>query len=120
MPISLVRYITQAPLLALPWFDKIFEVKCDASGVGIGGMLVQEGLPLAFFSEKLDDSKRKHSTYNKEFYAIIRCLEHWSHYLIAKEFVLHSDHKALKYIQGNHKLNSRHAKWAEYLQSFHF
>ena len=40
--------------------------------------------------------------------------------MIAKEFVLHSDHKALKYIQGQHKLNSRHAKWVEYLQSFHF
>jgi len=39
--------------------------------------------------------------------------------LIAKEFILHSDHEALKYVQGQHKLNSRHAKWVEYLQSFH-
>ena len=112
--------LTQAPVLALPCFDKVFEVECDASGVGIGGVLVQEGRPLAFFSEKLDDAKRKYSTYDKEFYAIVRSLEHWSHYLVAKEFILHSDHEALKYIQGQHKLNSRHAKWVEYLQSFHF
>ena len=61
-------------------------------------MLVQEGRPLAFSSEKLDDSKRKYSTYDKQFYAIVRCLEHWSHYLVAIEFILHSDHEALKYI----------------------
>jgi len=114
------RLLTQAPVLTLPCFDKIFEVECDASGVGIGGVLTQEGKPLAFFSEKLCDSRRKYSTYDKEFYAIVRCLEHWNHYLVATEFILHSDHEALKYIQGQHKLNVRHAKWVEYLQSFHF
>jgi len=39
---------------------------------------------------------------------------------VANELILHSDHEALKYIQGQHKLNSRHAKWVEFLQSFHF
>ena len=107
-------------MLALPSFDKVFEVECDASGGGIGAVLTQEGRPLAFFSEKLSDARTKYSTYDKEFFAIIRALEHWTHYLIAKEFILHSDHEALKYIQGQHKLNPRHAKWVEYLQSFQF
>jgi len=75
---------------------------------------------MALLSEKLCDSKRRYSTYDKEFYAIIRCLDHWSHVLIAAEFMLHSYHEALKYIQGKHKLNARHTKWVEYLQSFHF
>ena len=39
---------------------------------------------------------------------------------MANDFILHSDHEALKYIQGQHKLNSHHAKWVEFLQSFHF
>jgi len=92
-------------------FSKVFKVEYDASGVGIGGVLTQEGNPLASFSEKPCDSRRKYSTYDKEFFAIVRSLEHWSHYLIASEFILHSDHEAFKYIQGQPKLNSCHDKW---------
>jgi len=112
--------LTQAPVLALPCFDKVFKVECDASGVSIGSVLTQEGKRLAFFSEKLSDSRRKYSTSDKEFYAMVRCLEHWSHYLIVSEVILYSDHDALKYIQHQCKLNSQHAKWIEFLQSFHF
>jgi len=35
-------------------------------------------------------------------------------------FALHSDHQALKYFNGQHKLNPRHAKWVEFLQLFNF
>ena len=68
----------------------------------------------------LNEAKRKYSTCDKEFYAIIRALEYWRHYLVGGEFILHSDHEALNYIQGHHKPNPRHAKWVEYLQFFHF
>nr|BAB88749.1 integrase [Silene latifolia] len=114
------KLMCETPILKLPDFDQLFEVECDASGVGIGAVLIQAQKPVAYFSEKLNGAKLKYSTYDKEFYAIIRAVMHWSHYLKPKPFVLHSDHEALKYINGQHKLSHRHAKWVEYLQSFTF
>ncbi|XP_074303235.1 uncharacterized protein LOC141637674 [Silene latifolia] len=112
--------LSSAPVLTLPDFDKLFEVECDASGVGIGAVLVQDKRPVAYFSEKLGGARLNYSTYDKEFYAIVRALDHWGHYLRPKPFVLHSDHEALKHIHGQQKLNQRHAKWVEFLQSFTF
>ncbi|GJR08219.1 gag-pol polyprotein [Tanacetum coccineum] len=112
--------LSSAPILALPNFDMLFKLECDASGVGIGAVLVQEKRTVAYFSEKLNGSKLNYNTYDKEFYAMVQVIDHWSHYLKPRPFVLFSDHEALKYINGQHKLNPRHAKWVEFLQMYSF
>ena len=92
--------LTHAPLLQLPDFNKTFELECDASGIGLGGVLLQEGKPIAYFSEKLSGPILNYSTYDKELYALVRTLETWQHYLWPKEFVIHSDHESLKHIRS--------------------
>ncbi|KAK8933568.1 hypothetical protein KSP39_PZI015465 [Platanthera zijinensis] len=112
--------LASAPVLRLPDFSLAFEVACDASGLGIGGVLSQEGHPIAYFSEKLNEARQRYSTYDREFYAIVQTLRYWRHYLLHKEFVLYSDHQALRYLESQSKLSHRHAKWVEFLQSYHY
>jgi hypothetical protein len=76
--------LTHAPLLQLPDLNKTFELECDASGIGLGGVLLQEGKPVAYFSEKLSGHVLNYSTYDKELYALVRCLETRQHYLWPK------------------------------------
>ncbi|RDY03705.1 Retrovirus-related Pol polyprotein from transposon 17.6, partial [Mucuna pruriens] len=106
-PTPNIERLTQAPILALPNFSKSFELECDASSVGIRVMILQERHPITYSSEKL-----------KELYALVKALQTWQQYLLPKEFVIHSDHEALKHLRGQGKLNKRHGKWVEFLEKF--
>ena len=75
---------------------------------------------IAYFSEKLNESKKKYYSYDKEFYAVVQSFKKWRHYLMSKEFILYSDNHALQYIMQQPKLKQKDAKWLEYLQSFNF
>ncbi|XP_038974748.1 uncharacterized protein LOC108510824 [Phoenix dactylifera] len=115
---TLKEKLSSAPLLLLPDFSKTFEIECDASGIGIGAVVIQDKRPLAYFSEKLSGAALNYSTYDQELYALVRALETWQHYLWSKEFVIHTDHESLKHLKSQGKLNRRHARWVEFIEMF--
>jgi hypothetical protein len=59
-----------------------------------------------------------YSIYDKELYALVRVLEVWQHYLWPKEFIIHSDHEALKYLKAQSNLHRRLTKLVELIESF--
>lgn len=66
--------MTNAPLLVLPNFDKIFEIEWEASGLGIGVVLMHNGKPMMYFSEKLNEVALNYPTYDKELFVLVRTL----------------------------------------------
>ncbi|RVW78197.1 Transposon Ty3-G Gag-Pol polyprotein [Vitis vinifera] len=84
----------------------------------IGVVLMQEGRPIAYFSEKLSRAVLNHPVYDKKLYALVQALETWQHYLWLKEFVIYTDHESLKHLKGQYKLNRRHALWVEFIGIF--
>ena len=104
--------LISTPLLSVPDFNKAFEIECDASGIGIGAVLMQEKWPITYFSEKLNGA-----TLN---YAVVRALETWQYYIWPREFVIRTDHQSLKHLKGQGKLSRRHAKWVEFIETFSY
>jgi hypothetical protein len=67
----LKQALVQAPVLAIPDFQKPFVVETDASDVGFGAVLMQEGHPIAYLSKPLHGKNKALSTYEKECMAIL-------------------------------------------------
>lgn len=68
----------------------------------------------------MSGSRVRYSTYDIEFYAIVQAIKHWRHYLVHRDFVLFTDHDALRHLDSQAKVSSRHASWIAFLQQFTF
>ncbi|XP_062104283.1 uncharacterized protein LOC133815460 [Humulus lupulus] len=88
--------MTHTPVLRLPDFSKEFIIETYASNVGIGGVLMQEGNPLDYFSKKLDPRFVGASAYIREMRAIVEAVSKWRQYFLGRHFIIRTDHKSLR------------------------
>ncbi|WVZ80184.1 LOW QUALITY PROTEIN: hypothetical protein U9M48_027681 [Paspalum notatum var. saurae] len=91
---SLKKSLTSAPVLAQPDITKPFEVYCDASGNGLGCVLMQEGRVIAYASRQLRKHEANYATHDLELAAVVHALKIWRHYLLGNTCHIYTDHKS--------------------------
>ncbi|WVZ81066.1 hypothetical protein U9M48_028491 [Paspalum notatum var. saurae] len=95
---TLKKLLTSAPVLTQPDITKPFDVYCDASGSGLGCVLMQEGRVIAYASSQLRKHEVNYPTHDLELLAVVYALKKWRHYLLGNTCHIYTDHKNLKYI----------------------
>ena len=112
--------LTTAPILSLPEGSGHFVIYSDASRVGLGCVLMQNGKVIAYGSRQLKDHERNYATHDLELAAIVFALKLWRHYLFGERFEVHSDHRSLQYLFSQQDINMRQRRWLEFIKDYDF
>ncbi|WVZ49185.1 LOW QUALITY PROTEIN: hypothetical protein U9M48_000562 [Paspalum notatum var. saurae] len=105
-------------VFAQPDVTKPFDVYCDASGNGLGCVLMQEGRVIAYASRQLRKLEANYRTHDLELAAVVHALKIWRHYLLGNTCHIYTDHKSLKYILTQPELNMRQRWWLELIKDY--
>lgn len=118
--------LTSSPLLV--HYDPAAQpiIRCDASGYGLGAVLLQKSDDplksgvIAYTSRTLSQSERNYATTHKECLAMIHAIKQWRYYLYGKQFQVITDHHALCWLMKTKDHQGQLARWSLLLQEFQF
>jgi hypothetical protein len=105
-------------VLIMPDIHKGFDVYCDASQLGLGCVLMQEGKVIAYASRQLRKHEKNYPTHDLELAVVVHALKIWRHYMIGNKCKIFTDHKSLKYIFTQKELNLRQRRWIELIKDY--
>lgn len=89
---------TSSPVLAYFDVHKEVTIQCDASSYAVGGVLLQEGRPIAYTSRAMTETQKRYAQIEKEMLAIVHCCKKFHQYIFGKTVKVESDHKPLQAI----------------------
>jgi hypothetical protein len=115
---TLRQHLTTASVLVQPNSSKPFDVYCDASGTGLGCVLMQDNRDIAYASRALRPHEQNYPTHDLELAAVVHALEMWRHYLMGTHCNIFTDHKRLKYIFTKADLNMRQRRSLELIKDY--
>ncbi|XP_078246874.1 uncharacterized protein LOC144588278 [Pogona vitticeps] len=122
---ALKAKIVDAPILKSPDFNKPFVLQTDASELGLGAVLLQQGedgnlYPISYFSRKLLEREKHYAIPEKEALSVFWALNLLRPYLWGRKFTLQTDHRALVWLQSMKSHNQKLLRWSLALQDFDF
>ena len=122
---TLKAAICNSAVLAVADDNKPFVLNTDASDYAVGAVLSQLDdsgrlRPIGFVSEKLSDREYGWSPYEKELYAVIVALRHWSMWLMHARHpvTVNTDHASLRFLLEQPKLTAKQTRWFAFLSNF--
>ncbi|GJW44508.1 putative reverse transcriptase domain-containing protein [Tanacetum coccineum] len=110
--------LCNAPVLALLDGPKYFVVYCDASGIGLGCVLMQRGRVIAYASRQLKSHEKNYTTHDLELGVVVFALKIWGHYLYGTKSVIYTDHRSLQHVFSQKELNMRQRRWIELFSDY--
>ena len=122
---TLIKLLSQKPILAYPNFKENFFLSTDASQVGIGAVLGQKDLSgreraIHFASRSLNSAERNYSTIERELLAIVYATDKFRYYLYGKKFTIITDHNPLVYLNNITLSSERLTRWRLKLAEYDF
>jgi len=121
---DLKRALSSPPVLRPFNRDLAVTIQTDASGRGLGAVLLQDdgrGLrPVAFAAHRLSRTETQYPAQQLELFAIVYALEHWRHFCVGRKVTVQTDHLSLSYLRKQPDPHHRLSRWFEALQEFDY
>ena len=115
---QLKRMLVKALVLMQPTSRKEYTLYSDASSIGLGCVLMQDGKVVAYASRQLKPHEQNYPTQDLELVAVVFALKLWRHYLYEEKCRIYTDHKSLKYLLTQKELNLRYRRWLELFKDY--
>ena len=110
--------LVEAPVLTQPTSGKEYTLYSDASGIGLGCVLMQDGKVVAYASRQLKLHEQNYPTHDLELVAVVFALKIWRCYLYGEKCRIFANHKSLKYLLTRKDLNLRQRRWLELFKDY--
>ena len=105
-------------MLAQPIPSREYALYSDASKIGLGCVLMQDGKVVAYASKQIKPHEKNYPTHDLELAEVVFALKIWRHYLYGEKCRIFIDHKSLKYLLTQKELNLRQCRWLELFKDY--